>query len=311
MKIITALDDNKINNEIQKNKKIEIIYKNVQYREAILEILQKTKNIDIIIIDENIPGEISLIDLINKIKIINNKIRIIIILEEKNIKKEKMLEKNNIKEIYYKKELKNKKIIDKINLNNKIKNNKNNKIKIISFFGKKKIYLIIKLIFRLLNKNKKILLLDFNNSKIKNYIFLIIKENLEVEEIKIEKEKQKKLNKIKGSYYKKFDYILVNTKDDEKTEINSKILRISNQYVIAIEANLAGIEYIKEFNEKYENNYIKNRISLHIIENKNYFLLINYKIIRNVFYKFKKINRIKEKYFYKSKILKQIKNINI
>ena len=69
--IIVALNEKKIINKI--DKKI-FNYKSVQYREAILEILYKTKNIDYIIIDEKISGEISIEELIKKIKKINNKI---------------------------------------------------------------------------------------------------------------------------------------------------------------------------------------------------------------------------------------------
>ena len=81
--------DNKklIDKIIKKN----LIYKNVQYREAILEILQRIKNINFILISEKIPGEISIEELIKKIKKINYKIIIIFVLDKEDIKKEKKL----------------------------------------------------------------------------------------------------------------------------------------------------------------------------------------------------------------------------
>ena len=43
-KIITAINNPKINEEINKNPNIETISKDVQYREAILELLEQFKN---------------------------------------------------------------------------------------------------------------------------------------------------------------------------------------------------------------------------------------------------------------------------
>ena len=77
-KIITAIDNPKIFNEIKKIKEIKIIAKDLIYKEAILEILEKNKNIDIIIIYEKILGEINFFELIKKIKNINKKIKLII-----------------------------------------------------------------------------------------------------------------------------------------------------------------------------------------------------------------------------------------
>ena len=101
-KIITAIDNPKIYNEIKKIKEIKIIAKDLIYKEAILEILEKNKNIDIIIIYEKILGEINFFELIKKIKNINKKIKLIIILENKNEKLENKLKKINIKNIYLK-----------------------------------------------------------------------------------------------------------------------------------------------------------------------------------------------------------------
>ena len=156
-KIITAINNPKINEEINKNPNIETISKDVQYREAILELLEQFKNTDIIILYEKILGKITIEELIIKIQKINPKIKIIIFLEKKDNNKIKMLLKRNVKNIYFKKDLKYKKIINIINnnlLGNKIKNNKkiNNK-KLINEKIKNKI-----------NNNK------LNNKKIKNKI---------------------------------------------------------------------------------------------------------------------------------------------
>ena len=67
-KIITAINNPKLNEELKKERNFEIIGKDIQYREAILEILEKNKNIDLIILSEKIEGEIKLEKLIEKIK---------------------------------------------------------------------------------------------------------------------------------------------------------------------------------------------------------------------------------------------------
>ena len=52
-KIIVAIDNKKILNKIKEINNLKLIIKNVQYREAILEILKKEKNIDFILINKN------------------------------------------------------------------------------------------------------------------------------------------------------------------------------------------------------------------------------------------------------------------
>ena len=93
-KVIIATNNKKI---VKENKDIKI---NVHYREAILEILEKDKKIDEILIDENLPGIISMEKLITKIRKINSKIEIKIILEKQNAEKELKLKKLNVNNIY-------------------------------------------------------------------------------------------------------------------------------------------------------------------------------------------------------------------
>ena len=84
-KIITAINNPKLNEELKKEKNFEVIGKDIQYKEAILELLEQNNKIDLIILSEEIPGEIKLEKLIEKIKMINEKIKIIFILEKEII----------------------------------------------------------------------------------------------------------------------------------------------------------------------------------------------------------------------------------
>ena len=68
-KIITAIENQNLNKELKKDEDFHVICNNIQYREAIIDILKINKNnninIDILVIDEKIPGEINFYDLIN------------------------------------------------------------------------------------------------------------------------------------------------------------------------------------------------------------------------------------------------------
>ena len=114
-KIITAINNPQLNEELKKEENFEIIGKDVQYKEAILEVLEKNNTIDLIIVNEKIPGEINLEILIKKIKLINEKIKIIFILEKENNELEKILIKNKIIDIYYNNKINLKELIKIIN----------------------------------------------------------------------------------------------------------------------------------------------------------------------------------------------------
>ena len=80
MKIITAINNPKLNDELKNEKNIEIICKDIFYKEGILEILENEINIDYIIINSQLEGEIKLNKLIEKIIEKNEKIKIIILI---------------------------------------------------------------------------------------------------------------------------------------------------------------------------------------------------------------------------------------
>ena len=100
-KILTAINNSALNEKLKKENIAEIIGRDIQYKEGIIEILEKNKNIDLIIISENLPGEITIENLIKNINKINEKIKIIYILEKENIELEKKLNKYYIYNIYY------------------------------------------------------------------------------------------------------------------------------------------------------------------------------------------------------------------
>ncbi len=114
-KIITAINNPKLNEELKKEKNFEVIGKDIQYTEAIIELLEKNSMVDLIIISEEVPGEIKIENLIKKIRKINDKIKIIYILEKENSELEKILIRNKIKDIYYNNKINLKELINIIN----------------------------------------------------------------------------------------------------------------------------------------------------------------------------------------------------
>lgn len=114
-KIITAIGDPFLNEELKKYEKYEILGPDILYQEGILEKLEKNKQIDFLILSELLPGEINLIDLISKIKEKNSKIEIIIILEEEKEELKNMLIGKGIFNIFYNNKITIEEIIKIIN----------------------------------------------------------------------------------------------------------------------------------------------------------------------------------------------------
>ena len=64
IKIITAVNNPNLHDELKNENNIKIIGRDIQYREGVLELLENDVEINYIIIDEKIPGEIELNKLI-------------------------------------------------------------------------------------------------------------------------------------------------------------------------------------------------------------------------------------------------------
>jgi hypothetical protein len=282
--VITAINNKKIYDEIRMNKTIKIIYKNIQYKEGIIEVLEKyeiKQKIDYIILSENLSGQINIIELKNKLKKINNKIKIIIILNKKNKKnkkKENYYNKNNIKYIY-EFEFKNNKLLEKINEENKV-------IGITGYCGSGKTINML-LICKLLSQNKKVIIVEENSDLIdllkkkneKNEI-IKIEKNLYLLNIKILNTKEKinyfniinKINLIKNNY----DYIFIEIKNIYSYNFYKKLI---NKNIFILNSNL--LEIIK--NKKIINYFIHKEKNIKIILNNHNENSISEKLLKNNF----------------------------
>lgn len=252
IKVLTAIGNENLNNILKEQDEFEILENDIFYKEGILEFLEKNNDVDILILYENLAGEINIINLINKIKIINNEINIFFILENKNDELEKILKKENIKNIFY---------INEINVNDFIDKIKNAKIN-----NNEKLIEEINLLKNIINKKDEELI-KYKNSNFENkkLVVLIGEENVGKTTI---------LNNLKSIYWRKdiFEFKEMNMND---------YLEIKNETYKIIFVLERKIDKIK-FSKKIINELIfKNKISpekINIIFNK----IDNYSINKNI-----------------------------
>ncbi len=310
--IITALNNPKLNIELKKEKNINIINKDIIYKEGILEILEEIKDkkikINKIIINYELPGEIENEELIKLIKKRNKKIEIIYILEKEDKEKEKILEKNNIKKIYYKNKINNKNLSKILNEQKNKEQNIEKEIKQKSYENQiKKIQSIRqetcnRRIFKpQKNKHKKnyvhqITLIheDFKNDT--NHLSLELISKLKDKESKILLVDMKTNNEDLHKILNKNNAInKIKNKEVKNRNIKNEIIYIEKTYSIIINKNIKLITGLKAYLKNNQEDKIKNIIKLIKKNNKKY----NYIIIEILKNKNDKIN---------NELIKNIKN---
>lgn len=260
-KIITALAEPQLNNELKKEKDFIVIGKDIQYQEGVIEILETEKEVDFLIISETLPGNEKIESLIEKIKQINNEVNIVIILENKKEELEKNLYSKNVYLILYnkieikeiikliknKKEDENEKIKKEINdlkkiiieQNSKNKQNKKQRIKevkelnsqkeiicILGSGGVGKSIFTVNLAKSLIYSKKKILIIDFDILNNSLHTILGVKKYSEKISKKIKENNLIKdkigLKELKIKINKRIDLISgINLLFDSKYKINN------------------------------------------------------------------------------------------
>ena len=121
MNIITALNNPKLSKKIKEKTNFNIIGTDIQYKEGIIEMLEKNGEIEMAIISENLPGESSFKELIEKIKATNKNIELIVILKEEKEDLKNYLITKGVFDIYLNNKISIEELIEKINEKNKIK----------------------------------------------------------------------------------------------------------------------------------------------------------------------------------------------
>ena len=313
-KIITAIGNESINNELKKEKNINIILNDIQYKEGIIEILEEKNEVDYIIINNILQGEIKIEDLIKQIYIINKSIKIIIIIENNEKEIEKYLNYKNIYKIIYldkNDKINTQKIIEIIdnnidnnyenkNIVNKIKQEKNekNKNKKILLIKKTAKNIIDNHLIKILN-SKKIKLnskKSFQN-KIKNKTFSITgppgvgKTIISINLAKINVYKNNKILIIDSDFFNNSINTILGLKNISKnanTYIEKINYEINNKYSKNNFNNIFEYFNIIKINKKIDLLILKKEKIREKIEENNENIFLN-KIIEN-------INFLKEMY---------------
>ena len=236
-KIITAIGNENINNELKKQINLQVLLNDIQYKEGIVEVLEDYEDIDFIIINSELPGEMSLKQLIQNILEINKRIKIIIFSENKNEELEKYLYNKGVYKVLYDNEIE---ISDLIKLVNN--NSENDELK------------------EEINKLKQIIL-EKEKRKNKN-IFKILKNKIKNIILKIKNKLNKnKINNIYNNYENKNNknknIIKIKKHKNKKIIINSISKNTSAQTIIILKNNS---------NKNPEINNIKNEDKIKIIE---------------------------------------------
>lgn len=318
-KIITAINNPKLNENLKDEELIEIVCKDFQYKEAIIEYLEKNNKVDLIIINEEIPGDVKLIELIKKIKKENNNIEIIIILLKENSVLENELKKNKVKKIYYenkitldelirkikteeideheelKKEISElKKLILEKESNNNPKRFINEKEvvdsnvfreKIITVTGDRKVgktTMIIELYKYLMNLNVAVCLVDL--SAFMNLAMHLEFSNIEINKDVVVNKRQEIVNedfKLISKYRKRYDYILVDYQFTNCEEF-IKLYKLSSSILYFSEDTISEIEKNKKIINKLKNKIDNKKIKI-IINKSNSKYSVSYSILKKIF----------------------------
>ena len=288
MNIITALINPKINKKLKEKTNFNIIGNDIQYQEGILEMLEKTQEINLIIISELLPGNDNFYELINKIKNKNNKIEIITILKEKNEQLKNQLISKGVFDIFYDNKITIEELINLINKKNNIKKEEDFKQELKNIIlekNKRKILNVekIKLIKNKICKknkkeeikNKKIISVVGNNGTGKTLFCVILSKIINNKKILIIDldvfnnninsifgiKKQKKENKDKiNKVNKNIDLLCCNKEflEDNYKKLNQKFwnllkkIEIKYDLIIIDNSSQNFFEYNKEILKKSE-----------------------------------------------------------
>ena len=262
--IITALGNPLLNDKLSDEKEFNILTKDIQYQDGIFEILEKEEKIDFLILSEILLGENKIENLIEKIKEKNNKINIIIILENNKEELENILYLKGVLKIYYNNQVEIEEIISFIK-NKNIEENEKIKIELEN-------------LKEILIKNN----INFEKEKLNNNLLenktdkneLIKKEKNKIKIIKNNKNLNTKVISITGTGGVGKSIITLNL---------SNILKEKNQKILILDFDILNnslhtILGVNQYSQKIKNKLQKNDLIKNKIDVKELIIKINKKV---------------------------------
>lgn len=100
-KIITAIGNSLINDNLKNNNKYLVQTPDIQFEEDLIEVLKNKKDTEVLILNIELIKKETINNYINKIKEINKKIKIILLSEKENENIKNIIIANGIKDIFY------------------------------------------------------------------------------------------------------------------------------------------------------------------------------------------------------------------
>ena len=332
--VLTALGNPSICKELEKNN-IRTIAQDIQYKEGILEFLENNSRINYVIIDEKLPGNLKIEELVYSIKKINKKIKIIIISEkELKIHVFRILRSINTKDIVS--------IINNQNVFNKpyipieealdIKKRKGEVLTILGTNGIGKS--IFSLVFAKQNKGQKVLIIDFDlfnndlhtlmgvkeyskkvqtklsqNEFFKNPIDIhdfIIQTKLEIDLLSginliFNSNQQASPSKIRNIIKKvkaEYDLIIIDTNSECLLEYTKELIRLSDSSIFISGANLLEIKKSKRILEIYNKEWGVSKNRINVIFNKCTKKSVDDSVLKRVFRNYNILGKIKLSDYY-------------
>ena len=256
----------------------------------------------------------------NIVKIIEKKIGII-----KNEEKNYIIDNNNYKEkknriqkkystyfeqLYKDIILKNR-ILKKMNKKDINKNNQTEIIAILGNNGVGKSIVLSNLAYFYSKQKKKILIIESKENNANIMTFFGLKHNKNI--LKINKRLYLEENITKDIFEKtigkNFDIVMIEILEMMDENIKREIIKKCNKFIFIIEPNLIGIKNSKNIINNYEKFFKIQKEKIMILINKYNKFSINKRILKNIFYKYKIIGKIKYKNKYNLYINGRYKNI--
>ncbi len=331
-RVITAIGNPILNEKLVENN-IKVACNDIQYKEGILEYLEKDSNIKFIIIDEKIPGNIDTNELITLIKKIESNIKIILISEQSKYDVYKIYKNLDIEEIL--------RFINKENIYNQntippivdFNQNKTKESKVITILGPNGIGKSVFSITLSNNiENRKILIIDFDILNNSLHTLLGVNEYSKKLENNLKKSKNKVLNpyefdindfiiktkfnldlisginlifdfdtqvsptKMRNLIEKikyQYDYIIIDTSSECFLDYTRELIKISDKCIFISGANMLEVKKSQKLLQIYDEEWNIKNKEIDIIFNKCTKQSIDDEILKQLFKGNKILGKIK------------------
>ena len=323
--LLTALGNPKQYNQLKNIKNIKLVAFDIQYKEGVLEYLDESIDVNYLLLNENLIGEISTYELLKKIRNKNNRIKVILITDKENIhiKVYKRIKEFNVQIII---NILDGKTIYNSRMIQQVVKKKKNEGKIITIVGSngigkstfavalanslntKKVLLIdfdfrnnsLGIILNVRNKNNKII--KTGNIEVfpqRNFLSSIIHTKHNINLIQSKNIFNQDMNENPGQIAEKvqlikdeYDFIIIDTSIIEFPEYIKSLAQISNNVIVISGANLLEIRKTNQILNMCKTKWCLKEKKIKIVINKYTKLSIDEDVLKIIFKKYQVVGMI-------------------